>query len=151
MIKRYCDCCGNEILSGNNANDLNPELKLTDNETVSIHIQTVQGKDICKHCVIDAFNRCDNRQVVAKAALPKFLTDNKQFIANSIRAKSILQFLTTLHPSWTTAWHIQSAIQSGHPKNTGSFAQILRKMANRGLIEVKHDRHIHEYRIKKEL
>jgi len=72
MIKRYCDCCGVEIIDSNKIDDdkfrLATEVKTKDKTKSPLRIQVITAKDncwndgdFCKYCIIDAVNRLDDR------------------------------------------------------------------------------------------
>ena len=77
MIKRFCDCCGNEILKANEVSaDDNALQRLESNyhDTLFLEIRTGTNKngnivfdtgDFCKHCIIDAVKSLDDRVPVS--------------------------------------------------------------------------------------
>lgn len=71
MIRRYCDCCGDEIVSKNKINDAGFRLtgeitKADSSSTLKVEVITAKDNtwndgDFCKYCVIDAINKADDR------------------------------------------------------------------------------------------
>lgn len=74
MIKRYCDCCGDEIIDRNKIDDnlsrLTGALRKPGGTSL-LKVQVITAKDsswnkgeFCKYCVIDALMKADDRHVV---------------------------------------------------------------------------------------
>jgi len=71
MIKRYCDCCGDEITDANRIDGDNHRLQgeiRKPGGPVMLRVQVITAKDsswndgdFCKYCVIDAINKADDR------------------------------------------------------------------------------------------
>jgi hypothetical protein len=71
MIKRYCDCCGNEITNKNKIDGENSRLTGEIRKRagqVMLRIEVITAKDnkwnngdFCKYCVIDAILKLDDR------------------------------------------------------------------------------------------
>ena len=71
MIKRYCDCCGEEITNCNQIDDAHFRLRgeirknagpvLLRVEVVTAKDGTWNDGDFCKYCVLDAIAKADDR------------------------------------------------------------------------------------------
>lgn len=79
MIKRYCDCCGDEITGLNKIDGEGSRLTgeiLNKKEGFSmLRVEVITAKDstwndgdFCKYCVIDAIARADDRPKATRAA-----------------------------------------------------------------------------------
>jgi len=71
MIKRYCDCCGEEITNSNciPSSRLRATVKGQANTKLTIEILTAldgcsNKGDFCRYCVIDAVKLLDDRPSV---------------------------------------------------------------------------------------
>lgn len=72
MIKRFCDCCGDEIVDSNRIdpsynNRFSAGIKKHEDgavltvEVVTAKDATWNAGDFCKYCIIDAVNEADDR------------------------------------------------------------------------------------------
>lgn len=78
MIKRYCDCCGDEITDRNKVDGEHSRLtgevrKLGGHVMLRVEVITAKDStwndgDFCKYCIIDAITRADDRPKAASAA-----------------------------------------------------------------------------------
>jgi len=74
MVRRYCDCCGEEITDKNRVGDAHWRLtakiepKKNSRSCKSLIVEVITAKDgawndgdFCKYCIIDAINKLDDR------------------------------------------------------------------------------------------
>ena len=83
MIKRYCDCCGQEMLShlipkeGMNGGRLQTTIERP-LKGVKLTVEVIHSKDgcsnagdVCKHCILDALQVLDDRPTERAAQINK--------------------------------------------------------------------------------